>query len=368
MNNKIVFICPFDLNWKRGTPYRAKTIIKRISERFEVLVLSMGDFDENNVNLNIYVPKYLPFKTFFLWLSIIKTLFSQKKQPIAIHCFTTTAVLPALIYKFLFNKKTKIIFEMHGISEFELHNTNFIRRLFYTLLDKIGCKFSDEIIVMSYPMKEFVVSHYGAVYDKVHVMWGPINLDIIPYKKPKIKEKFIVGYGGNDSFWQGFDIILKAAELLEKYKDIQFNIIGVPKNKYSDKKNIKFLGKVDDLRYFIEIADCDILLSTRIGEPVANLQYPQKLSAYLAVGRPVIATDVNDVRIIIEKAMCGTVIEPGNAELLAQSILYYFSLYKKQPQKLIEQGENARKFAEKNLSDRVIGERLSRIYLGIKND
>jgi len=363
MKYKIVFICPFDLNWKRGTPYRAKTIIKRISERFEVLVLSAGEFDKNNVNLNIYMPKYLPFKTLFLWISIIKTLFSQKKQPIAIHCFTTTAVLPALIYKFILNKKAKIVFEMHGISEFELHNSKFIRRLFYTLLDKIGCKFSDEIIVMSYPMKEFVVSHYGAVRDKVHVMWGPINLDIIPYKNPKIKEKFIVGYGGNDSFWQGFDIILKAAELLEKYEDIQFNIIGVPKNKYPDKKNVKFIGKVDDLRYFTEITNCDVLISARIGESVANLQYPQKLSAYLAAGRPVIATDVNDVRMIIEKAMCGTVIQPGDAESLAKSILDYFSLYKKQPEELIKQGKNARKFAEKYLSDRVIGEKLSRIYL-----
>jgi len=362
--NKIVFICPFDLNWKRGTPYRAKTIINRVSEKFDVLVLSTGEFNKNKIiNIKIHVPKYLPFRTLFLWLFIIKTLFLQKRQSFIIHCFTTTAVLPALIYKLFFNKKTKIIFEMHGISEFELHNSGIIRRLFYTILDKIGCKFSDEVIVMSYPMKKFIVSNYRAIDNKVHVIWGPINLDIIPYKKPKIKEKFVVGYGGNDSFWQGFNTILKAAELLEKYSDIQFNIIGVPKNKYSSRKNVKFIGKVDDSTYFTAISNCDVLLSTRIGGSVANLQYPQKLSAYLAVGRPVIATDVNDVRLIIERAMCGTVIEPGDPEMLARSILYYYSLYKKQPQKLIELGVNARKFAEKYLSDRIIGEKLSKIYM-----
>lgn len=361
MRYKIVFICPFDLNWKRGTPYRARTIINRISEKFDVLILSMGGFNKNNIDLSYKIPKNALFKTIFMWIHMIKILLLQR--PVAVHCFTTTAILPGLIYKF-FNRKTKVIFEMHGISELELRNTNIIRRIFYTMIDKIGCKYSDVIIVMSYPMKKFVISNYGASHSKVHVIWGPINLDIIPYNKLKIRKKFIVGYGGNDSFWQGFDTIIKAAELLKEYKDIQFYIVGVPKGKYPNMDNVCFFGKIKgDIEYFMKISECSVLLSTRIGDPVANLQYPQKLSAYLAVGRPIIATDVSDVKTIIEKAMCGTVIEPENAELLAKTILDYYNAYKKCPQKLMVEGDNARKFAERNLSDRIIEEKLSNIYL-----
>ena len=50
--------------------------------------------------------------------------------------------------------------------------------------------------------------------DKVRVSWGPVDLRLFRYAEPPPAAPFVVGYAGNDVFWQGTDTIIASARLL----------------------------------------------------------------------------------------------------------------------------------------------------------
>lgn len=329
-----------------------------------MLVLSTGEFEINNINLAEHIPKKLPEiilkRTILLWPLTVRELLRRNFD--IIHFFSPVLIVPILMFN-VFNRNSKIIFEIHGVVEFELKHANPIKKKVYQIWEKLSCKFADEIIVMSIPMKRYIIDKYKISENKVHVIWGPVNTRDIPYKKPYFGNVFVVGYGGNDSWWQGVDTIFEVAKRLEKYKDIRFKLVGrLKKPTEGSSKNMEFVGIVPNSKFFEELSSCIILLSTRVGSEVAEYQYPQKLSTYLAIGRPIIATDVNDVKLILDKSKCGITIEPDDPDELVNTILEYYKRFKNNPKRLEIEGQNARKFAENNLTDNIIAERILKIY------
>ena len=112
-----------------------------------------------------------------------------------------------------------------------------------------------------------------------------------------------------------------------------------------------------------QLARCHVLLSPRKGR-AADMQYPFKLSSYLAAGRPVIATDVSDQRRIIEGAHCGVVVPPGSPQAIAEAVM---RLKGEAPEARVEMGRRARRFAEEHLSLEQFRATLTSMYreLGI---
>jgi glycosyltransferase involved in cell wall biosynthesis len=240
-------------------------------------------------------------------------------------------------------------------------NASLKARTLMTFLDKIGTRLADKIVVMSYPMKEFLIKKYGATEEKITVLWGPVDVEKVPYHPLPLRNRLVVGYAGRDSFWQGVDIILSALDKLRGRKDIEFILVGLSSEKYArwQDDNVKFKGVIPREKVPEILSGCDVLLSTRIKDPTASLQYPHKLSGYLAVGRPVIVTDVGDQGKIVEEAQCGMVIEPDNPDALIGAILKFSKMDRR---KLQEMGENSRRFAETELSIAKLRQKLFQFY------
>jgi glycosyltransferase involved in cell wall biosynthesis len=91
--------------------------------------------------------------------------------------------------------------------------------------------------------------------------------------------------------------------------------------------------------------------------------FPQKIASYLAVGRPIIATDVSDCKKIVNEAKCGIVIPPANTAALANAIeeMARMPFSKRQ-----EMGKNARAFAETRLSEKSLLVQLEKIFSELK--
>jgi len=106
-------------------------------------------------------------------------------------------------------------------------------------------------------------------------------------------------------------------------------------------------------------SQCQALISSRIGGAVTESQYPYKLSYYLAAGRPIIASDVSDQRLIIEQAQCGLIFDPTRPETLVERIVTLANLSQAERQSL---GQNGRRFAESHLSLEKLGTTLLEIY------
>jgi len=78
---------------------------------------------------------------------------------------------------------------------------------------------------------------------------------------------------------------------------------------------------------------------------------PSKMYGILASGRPMIGVVGRESEIseIISKGKCGKVIEIGNGEILAETIIEYY----KNPQKCREEGIRGRKYFEKNFDRKI---------------
>lgn len=82
---------------------------------------------------------------------------------------------------------------------------------------------------------------------------------------------------------------------------------------WEETHNIEYLGACDDVRPFIEQADCVVLPSYREGAP-------RTLIEAAAMARPVIATDVPGCRDVVDDTVTGFLCEVRNAPSLAEAI------------------------------------------------
>ncbi len=335
-----MFICPFNIDRLTGTPIRAKIVTESVSQFANINIFS----EETRV-------AYFSYKA-------IKKL--RELRPDIIHAFTTVSIISALIYKIAFNHRVKIIFEMHGWSWFETKGQlGILKRIILIILDTVGYIFSNVVIVMSYTQKEYLAK---ILYDKknMDVIWGPVDFPI-SFEAPGGRESILVGYQGNSSWWQGLHILLDSAKILEN-TGIKFQLAGFDssdKSKFPDRPNITYLGRFERKDVGKLIKNCDVMVSPRLANKVSDLQYPQKLSEYLAGGRPVIAFNTSDQKMIVEQADAGFVIKRESAEDLAQAIDKYSKLSDKTRIKL---GENAARFAQDNFSIGVFTEKYKRAY------
>ena len=161
-----VFIAQFNLKRLTGTPIRASMTIEAVKSFADVSVLQSEGL-----------------KIFGFTKKTIKEL--KKIKPDFIHGFTTVSIIPALIYKFFFNRSTTVIFEMHGWAGFEMKG-NFLKRLTFLFMDRFGLRFADRVIAVSNKEKIFV-SKYVKSNQKVFVIWEPV--DFLPKYKEQEKNK-----------------------------------------------------------------------------------------------------------------------------------------------------------------------------------
>ena len=221
-------------------------------------------------------------------------------------------------------------------------------------------KYSDVITVHSLNNKKFIISQ-GARPEMVEVIYNWVDTAfMIPsrrldrFEDISLKDKFVISYAGVLSIAQGLDVVLDAAKLLNKNKEILFLFAGdgfekenlLTKAKKLQLNNLIFLPFQPKQKYkeLLSSSDASIVcLRPDIKTPVV----PGKLMSIMASGCPVIASVPleNDTAEIIREANCGLVVEAGNAEELAAGIL---AIYGDAERKNL--GKNGMEYAHKFFS------------------
>ena len=208
-----------------------------------------------------------------------------------------------------------------------------------SLVEKITYKNADHIIVISESFKQNLLNK-GVPEEKITVVSNWIDVDeIYPVKKENNKlyeefsisrDKFLVVYAGNFGAAQGADVILKSAEQLKKYDDIQFVIFGGGAE-FSTAK--KIVADHELLNVIIH----DLLPSERVSEVyslgdialitckkgVGKAGMPSKTWSIMACNTPIVASfDVgSELDLIVTSANAGICIDPENSEKLVETIL-----------------------------------------------
>lgn len=160
---------------------------------------------------------------------------------------------------------------------------------------------------------------------------------------------FTISYAGNVGEAQDFISVHKAMVRLKDY-DINWLIVGDGRYKNKLEDDVKNAGLADKVHFWGNrplaempslFSNSDVLFLSLKNEEIFKMTVPAKLQAYMASGKPVAAMLSGEGARIIKESNCGFVVESGDYEGFANSIL---SLYKKSKFEREDLGRNGKEF------------------------
>lgn len=149
-----------------------------------------------------------------------------------------------------------------------------------------------------------------------------------------LRENFCVVFAGNIGIAQSIETVVEAAEQLRHYPTLKFVLVGSGSRLDWVKERKASLG-LDNLilagRFPMEampqiFEHSSALLVSLRDEEIFSYTIPSKVQAYLAAGKPIIASLRGEGARVIEEAGAGKACEPESATALVETILALMSL------------------------------------------
>lgn len=145
---------------------------------------------------------------------------------------------------------------------------------------------------------------------------------------------FSVLFAGNVGAAQAVEVIVDAAEILAEQGDIQFVVLGNGSRwdwmreeiRVRGLRNVHLAGRfpVNTMPGLMQKAE--VLLVTLADQPIFSQTVPNKVQAYLASGRPIIACVNGEGARLVQEACAGTVVAAGDSQALAQAVLHLYRM------------------------------------------
>jgi len=362
---KILVLAPKIVPHHTGTPIRIFEVSKRLGIKHEVFVLSLG-LKKNFIKKNKIKIKIIPYGK-LVHIKFLFNIIKYAKKYDIIYSHTYLPTLLAILSKPLHKKK--IVCDPHGFVFSQIKFRTPIKKYLIKKLEKFSLKKSDYIIAVSNKMKNEIIN-FGFDRKKIEVIvTGCPEIGVMRTSKMRknfrVKKNRTIGYTGNFHKYQGVNYLLNAFEKInEKYKDSKLILVGgtekeiINLRKRYKNPNIMFKKRVSRNVVFEFMDICDILVIPRPKVLATEVGFPTKLSEYSISGKAIISTDVGNNSGIIKNGYNGILIDSKNIENeLIEKIDYLF----KNPKKTKELGNNARKYALKNLTWDSIIEKIERV-------
>lgn len=255
-------------------------------------------------------------------------------------------------------KRIPLIFDMHGglVEEFLLANPNWkcSVKLFNLLIKKaisfVDLSISNKIVCVSNDMISYLHNKRGVSSEKMAYVTNGVDLEFFRplteqitlslRRKLGVQDKFIFGYVGNFQEYQGVNELIEAAKITNDPR-ISFVIVGCQGKNQS--RNIIFIPKIPRHKIPYYYAICDVLVLPRPSHPATEIAAPTKFSEYVAMGKPILTTNVGDAAILVKEYNCGIVVKSNSAKHLYEGIMQLIGSSRKD---LIQMGQNSRQLAK----------------------
>jgi glycosyltransferase involved in cell wall biosynthesis len=125
-----------------------------------------------------------------------------------------------------------------------------------------------------------------------------------------LEGRLVFGYAGGFQSWQGVEMLLDAAGRSQR-ENIAFLIVGGYETKRCG--NVLFLPRTTRESLLGLYSICDVLVLPRPRNLVTEVAAPTKFVEYLAMGKPVLTTDVGDASLHVRERRCGVVTQSCDA-------------------------------------------------------
>ncbi|NCD35056.1 MAG: glycosyltransferase [Spartobacteria bacterium] len=228
---------------------------------------------------------------------------------------------------------------------------------------------ADAVTVISSFLRQRMLD-FGVQPERIHLIPGSADVTTIyPQDANAARERTGLPPGAYVLFFGAgqfdLDFSLEAFALLrEERPDTRFIVVGKIDESVTQKakqtgvlEHLIQTGWVDDLQLNDWLACGDICLLPMKCNPPNHARWPNKIGAYMAAGRPIVLTDVNDAGGLVQRENIGltSLVSPAD---FAQKILRLLQ----NPAEAQMMGKQARYVAEHQFALPVHGAMLERLY------
>jgi glycosyltransferase involved in cell wall biosynthesis len=319
--------------------YELATNLTRLHHRVLLFIPKIG-FPEQQTTARVVAVPFIDlpivrFLSFQLFAVLIALRFIIKNgRPDVIYVRIMWSFIPMLLGK-VFHIPVMLEVNDSPHRSYEHIQSGFKRRLVH-LIDRISYRLSKHILPVTFGIARDLELIENISPDRMTVLPSGANTDLSrPLDKSYCCDELgldpnnkYVGFIGTFYHYQGIDVLIDSASLIiKKYPDVIFLLVGDGPMRPIWQKRITTLG-LDPyfiLTGFVPYENVplysgasDVCISPYLRE--AAQFSPVKVFDYLACGKPVVISDVADVRIIFHESNAVLFIEPENPTELANAI------------------------------------------------
>lgn len=241
------------------------------------------------------------------------------------------------------------------------------------IMNRILSKITDKIVAVSEDVKEDIIRYDSIDPSKIEVI--PNGIDVERFNPEKnttdIRKEFsleeddiVIGFIGRIVPAKGLEYLLNALPYLkEEFKSIKLLIVGegslmeelkerAKKNNIFD--NILFIGRRRDIPEIL--ASINIFVMPSIAEGL-----PNALLEAMAMGKPIVTTEVGGIPEIVKNGFNGLLVPPRDTLSLSKAIKELIS----NDRLAAKLGQAARDLVYDNLSIKAIAQKWQSLYLSI---
>ncbi len=208
------------------------------------------------------------------------------------------------------------------------------------------------------------------------IVYYPNSVESAFYSPPDMPLPNIVGlagefpvlFAGNVGVGQAVEVIIAAAEILRDYPEINFVVLGKGSRWNWMREQVEVLG-LSNLhlagRYPVEtmpglMRQAAALLVTLADQPIFAATIPNKVQAYMAVGKPILACLNGEGARIVREANAGLAVPAEDAVALADGILRLYRMSAEEREKI---GQNGRAYFREHFDhDRLVDQLVDHLH------
>lgn len=292
------------------------------------LVVADGLGDENYKSVNIIDLGKRKNRIVNFIVTFFKIFGYIKNNPQDIIHFHDAELM--IVHYFLRKNNNAIFYDIHeNVAEQILdkkHISKYLRRPLHIIY-----KFTERLLINNFHLIVAEKSYLPIYLNRGMSLTTVLNLpETNSFNHYVVSDRVDKGifYIGGISLDRGVDTIIGALKILDKKKiDFKMHFVGAVSDSLKNsldfksiKSKIVFYGRQDLLKGYEISKKCKVGLA--ILKPIKNYKesYPTKIFEYMSIKLPVISSNFELYKNVVEKENCGFCVDPFSAEDLAKKI------------------------------------------------
>ncbi|MHA1347227.1 MAG: glycosyltransferase family 4 protein [Candidatus Heimdallarchaeaceae archaeon] len=242
-----------------------------------------------------------------------------------VHSYIYFTTIQAAITKLF--RRIPLLLHIHGGVGRPPYKTGFVKEFAKMFFDYTLGRFvlsqADLIASVSQYDKELLKDSLHAKPERLTLVNNAIDTTLFPEVKPVQNKRITISYVGDLEPWKGISYYSEViTNILKQRTDIVFWFIGqgslypILKKKFENEDRVKLFGSVDHIEIpsLLEKTNFLILPSFWEGSPTVIIEA-------MAMGIPVIGSNVGDIPRLLNNGEDGTLFEVGNTTSLEKTII-----------------------------------------------